>query len=60
MRSPRSANTELRERPGPFYVESEWTEEADGGKGGEERASPAAASKVVQGFAQLEEHERHQ
>jgi ectoine hydroxylase-related dioxygenase (phytanoyl-CoA dioxygenase family) len=34
--------SELRERPGPFYVESEWTEEAAAAR---ERASPAAASK---------------
>jgi len=34
--------SELGERPGPFYVESEWTEEAAAAR---ERASPAAASK---------------
>jgi ectoine hydroxylase-related dioxygenase (phytanoyl-CoA dioxygenase family) len=34
--------SELRERPGPLYVESEWTEEAAAAS---ERASPGAASK---------------
>ena len=34
--------SELRERPGPFYVESDWTEEA---AAAHERASAAAAQK---------------
>jgi len=34
--------SELRERPGPFYIESDWTEEAAGTR---ERASAAAAQK---------------
>ena len=34
---------ELRERPGPFYIESEWTEEAAAAR--KDRAMPGAASK---------------
>jgi phytanoyl-CoA hydroxylase len=34
--------SELRERPGPFYIESDWTEE---GAAARERASPVAAQK---------------
>ena len=36
---------QLRERPGPFYVESDWTEEAAGTAARSDLASPAAARK---------------